>query len=554
MSTAWRSRAITLTLALFCGWLGGWTLRSSVKRETSRHETAAIARQSDPLNSAEITRENAEQPVAFFDRLHAALSIQDRAKRERAIAALADDLDVAQIRQTLERVATSHIPNRKAVMAQLFARWGELDPLAAMAFVSELPKLSDRSDAVNAVLNAWMERDPDAAEKWVRALPGGALRNAAWETMILAHAAADPARALVLAQDAKITWGFESPIAEAIFGNWAVNDPKTAAARAFQLREGNLRTNGLQIIAKQWAETDPEEAIKWAQSLPDRLVPGRVSFDGKEVFGGADRTNTATEILGPWLKQDRDTVLRWLTDLPDDPWKTAMVSVACVENVKTTLDAQLAVQLAHLIPRGEQRNEMLSGGATHLTELDPNAGLAMLSHETDKDARLNILEGLATNLKGDNLLAALREVQADGTAIGNLARWADPETAARWALQQPESEKYLPKIGAAWLIKDPERAEEAVRTLPAPLRDDVLYHAALSFQSGGSRQKVIKGFEQAARWIPEIANPVLKQSTYRKLGERWLQIEPESARRWLESAPIADGLKNELLKPQAAGE
>jgi hypothetical protein len=548
MNTAWQTRAITLTLALFCGWLGGWALRNVFARETNQHK-AAIARQSDQLNPAEMARANRVQPVAFFDRLHEALGIQDRAKRKRAIASLADDLDASQVCQNLERVAASHIPNRKEVMTQLFARWGELVPIAAMAFVNELPKLTDRPDAVSAVLNAWMEHDPAAAEKWVRTLPAGALRNEVWITVILAHAASDPARALVLAQQAIISWSSSSTIAEAIFGNWTLNDPKTAAARAFQLPEGMLRTDALQIVAKQWAETDPAQAIKWAQSLPDRLVPERVSLGGSATYRGADRTNTTTEILGPWLRRDRDAVFQWLADLPDDPWKTSMVSTACKYSVENLRDPEMTVQMARFLPQGgEMRYGMLCEGAIQLAEHDPKAGLAMLSYETDKAARLTILEGLASSLKGDDLLTALREVQADGTAIGNLTRWADPETAAHWALQQPESEKYLPKIGAAWLVKDPEGAQEFVRTLPPPLRDDALSRAVLTFESG-PREVAIQKFERAAVLIPEIANPELRESTYRKLAEHWLWIEPASARRWIESAPIASGLKNELLKP-----
>jgi hypothetical protein len=526
-----------------------------VKHEGGHHEStvASPASKVDSIGSGFDSRSGGDKTAEFFDRLHVALGIRDQTKRARVIAGLADNLDVARVREALDRIQKSHIPNRKEIMAQLFARWGEIDPLAAMDFAQTMEKASERSDAVSAVLNGWMEHDPAAAEKWVSALPIGAMKNAAWQTVILAHAASDPSRALALAQQTRLPWQTQSFISEAIFGNWTMNDPKEAAAQAGRLPWGFMRMEALNVVAKQWAEADPEEAITWAQSLPDRLVSERVHFGGRTVMGGADRTNTTIEIMGPWLRRDSDAAFRWLSQLPDDPWKTAIVSAACTDSVDSAHDPKLAVELAHLIPEGEQRDEMLSSGADRLSELNVKVGLAMLSHETDSRARLTILEGLANNLKGEDLLAALHQVQSDGTPIGNLIHWADPETAAHWAAQQPNAELLFRGIGVAWLRKDPERAEEFVRTLPPALKDGVYLRAVEAFYPGPETpQEAAAKFERATRWIPDISNPTMRQSAYRKLAERWLNTEPDSARRWIDSIPIPPKMRSDLLKKRSS--
>jgi hypothetical protein len=109
----------------------------------------------------------------FIARLHTALAVQNRGKRNRAIAAIADELDAAEIQEALQRVAGMHISDRQAVLAQLFARWGAIDPHAALAFVKSLSKSSDRREAVEAIINGWMETDSDAVEQWIGALPEG---------------------------------------------------------------------------------------------------------------------------------------------------------------------------------------------------------------------------------------------------------------------------------------------------------------------------------------------------------------------------------------------
>lgn len=58
-------------------------------------------------------------------------------------------------------------------------------------------------------------------------------------------------------------------------------------------------------------------------------------------------------------------------------------------------------------------------------------------------------------------------------------------------------------------------------------------------------------FEKAALWIPQISDPAMRQSAYRKLGESWLKTEPVSARNWINSIPISAELKNQLLKTQS---
>jgi hypothetical protein len=481
--------------------------------------------------------------------LHEVMGNPNREQRKRIIAGLADNLDGAQIREALGRVIQSRIPNRKEVMDQLFARWGEIEPLAAMEFAKSLTRRSDKHDATIAILNGWMEVDPAAAEKWAGEQPNGALRNTAWETIIVACAADDPMHALALAQKIGLPWGNTRCIGETIFGPWAERDPAGAAAQATQLPKGYLRTDAQCVVAIQWAETDPARAIAWAESLPD-LLPNNPEGFVMTTSVGAERSNTAKRIVDTWLKRDPDAAIRWLSQLPDDPWKTLMLINACTQNIESAPDPRIALQLANLLPEGGRRTEALYHTADRLGQIDTENALALLSLEMSDQAKRPIISGLAENLKGEDLLSALSQAQARGFPLGDASRWADPETAIGWAVQQSDNEKYLPKIAAAWMAKDPERAQEFVRTLPVPVKDGALSGAVESslYRGPESPQEMAKKFERTGQWIPEIADPTLRQTTYRKLAQRWLQVEPESAHRWIDSIPISAELKSELLK------
>lgn len=550
---AWLFPAFKLSLALAIGWGIGKTLRSTHERVEERR---AIAAASDNGASAtlptEPTPETTGAALEVFKRLHLALGIQDPEKRERAIGNLADNLDAAQIRAALERLAGSRIPFRKEAMAQLFARWGEIEPLAAMEFALELRRSSDRSDAVSAVLDGWMERDPAAAEKSVRALPGGPVRNAAWRAMITACAAVDRSHAIALAEQMRFGWA-PTDVAESIFGTWALDDPQSAAANAVQLSEGWLRTESLKIVAGQWAEADPEQAITWACSLPDQLIPEPPEAAASTTMCGADRTTTVRDIMEVWLKHDEDAVVHWLSELPDDPWKKFMIFAAGERNTEL-LSPRSAVQLAELLPDGEGRAQMLINAARRMCEQDVRTGTDILTYATDQKSRVMIMSGLAKELKGDDLIEALRQVDSTGASPGTFWRWADPETAARWAAQQPNANPYLFGSATEWMAKDQEHAEEFVRALPVSQRDGVYSQMIQDslYRGFRSQQEVVSNFEKMSRLIPEIVDPNAKQTAYRKLAARWIEVDAASGRRWLDSIPIPAAEKAGMLKPQAA--
>jgi hypothetical protein len=547
------TRMLLILAATICGCGTGWFLHAGIKGRTSKDSAAA---QRTTGESAAVAISNSEpgaavdEPNGFFDRLHEALGVSNRSKRERMIAGLTEGLDAAEIREALTHLARSRIPNRKETMVQLFARWGELDPMAALEFARSMARTSDQREATLAVLNGWMEVDPVAAEKWVREQPPGSLRNAAWEAVILAYAGDNPVHALALAREIRLSWRNLGDIPERIFGPWALRDPAGAAVVAAQLPSGVLRMDAQRVVAEQWAESDPAKAIEWADTLPDRLPTEEMGFGGMTIIAGADRSNAAKFIVNTWLKRDADAVVRWLDGLPDDSWKTLIITHACTQNTESTHDPRIALQLVNLLPEGERREDALHHTGRRLAQIDSEKALELLSLETSPQARGSIMSGFAETFRGDSLVTALRQIQSDPGVLSGVMRWSDPATAVQWAVQQPNNESYLPRIAGAWMVKEPERGEEFARTLSPELRASAFSNAIeSSLVWWGQPQEQLKAMlQRASQWIPEIADPTARQSAYRKIGERWIRFDPEPARRWIESAPLSSEVKSELLK------
>src|SRR5204863_4373512 len=121
-------------------------------------------------------------------------------------------------------------PLRAEVLQLLIGRWGEEDPVAALAGAEALPTIMKR-DAISAVLEVWSRMDLNAMMTWAEQLPPGPFRNEAWQQLVGTVAVEDPQRALELSK--KLPSGtFRDNSLFPIFSTWAQTDPAGAATRA----------------------------------------------------------------------------------------------------------------------------------------------------------------------------------------------------------------------------------------------------------------------------------------------------------------------------------
>jgi hypothetical protein len=163
-------------------------------------------------------------------------------------------------------------------------------------------------------------------------LPDGSLKNPAWQTVLVSEAASDPKTALARLLPLKLPWSANQDILNAIFARWTIANPADAAASVALLTVSGLKTTAVGIVARQWAETDVQAALAWAQSLPQSPPTTAPTIGLTQTFAGADRINSLTAILETWMNHDLDSALNWVSQLPDGPERVALVSRACSVN------------------------------------------------------------------------------------------------------------------------------------------------------------------------------------------------------------------------------
>src|SRR2546423_450407 len=81
-----------------------------------------------------------------------------------------------------------------------------------------------------------------------------------------------------------------------------LDDPHAWIARVSKMPEGS-RANGMERIARAWAQQMPEEAVAWAESLPS----------------GEVRNGAAAAIAASWAAKDPQGAAEWVTSMPAGP-------------------------------------------------------------------------------------------------------------------------------------------------------------------------------------------------------------------------------------------
>lgn len=536
------------------GVASGWWFAPLPAKESHPAPTPSAAAQGANFSTAESDRPS-RPPVDFFSRLNIASGIRLHEKRVQEFFNIAADLDATQIQDAIARVEKLRIGDRDEVMAQLFARWGELDPHAAMAAAQALSRAAERERAANAVLGGWIENDPRAAEQWVTALPEGALKSSASKTLIGALAVSDPPHALALAQERKLAWQASEEIVGTIFDAWIGNNAPEAAAHAAQLPPGELRAAALRRVAGEWARVDLPQALAWADSVPDQ----EFTAGSMNTFG----TGPLFSVLRTWVDGDSAAAVRWLQQLPEGDKRASLVSSAATFLRSAGPTPEIATQLALMLPEGTRRDNALQGFAQQIASWQPDAALAWVRGQSDPELRRVILSGLLSHLSGSALLDALQFAQTldvngkEGViaveTMGGRSGWglADPASLADWAVRQPNNQQYLNRIASSWIDKDADRAAAWLQTLPTPARDEALHgvvNAALSRISSESPFDTAAHFQRAERWIALLSSEPSRQSSYELLAERWLAMDADAARAWIDVSPLPAATKTRLLQ------
>lgn len=204
--------------------------------------------------------------------------------------------DVASLdpRLALEMADDLPVGERASSLSDVFTAWAARDPAEAARVGEELPSPRDRAAALDAVGALWAEDDGQAAFEWANRYEAPGSRRVALESVVDA---------------------------------WARREPEAAALSLAALPPSDVfRQRLLDRVAAGWASADVDEALAWAESLPNPLEreatattilmelaasqPERAAEHAARLSDGK-MSPLVDKVVTLWAARDRSSAARW---------------------------------------------------------------------------------------------------------------------------------------------------------------------------------------------------------------------------------------------------
>lgn len=205
-------------------------------------------------------------------------------------------------------------PAVKADLLKEFApAWFQQDPEAAVQWLATLPASQVNAEAMGGVLAEFKDFPPEAMRDWALRLPEGPLREALARESVSGTVISDPRKALEQLP-------FNDPASrraatEEIVKQWAETEPRQALDHL--LATPGVEPGNFSTLVENWTDHDPAGASAWAAALPtgpDRdgavrgLIASLTNSEGNpdipaaliwalELSDSAQRLETAKDLL-----------------------------------------------------------------------------------------------------------------------------------------------------------------------------------------------------------------------------------------------------------------
>ena len=192
------------------------------------------------------------------------------------------------------------LPNatRRAELIESSINPHDKQPARDLPLALRLPEGQNRIDTIGRLLGDWTKTDPDAALAWLRAHDDPSLAPAA------------------------------ASVQKTLLATLAATDPAAAVARWQALPDSAARAEAVFPVAQAWAKTDPAAATQWlADQLPP-LPPVNLNHPALATLSPEEREAALKDsrrwhysglgsLLQEWAKTDPDAALAWAETIPD---------------------------------------------------------------------------------------------------------------------------------------------------------------------------------------------------------------------------------------------
>ncbi|HPA19013.1 MAG TPA: hypothetical protein PLU30_14790 [Verrucomicrobiae bacterium] len=329
--------------------------------------------------------------------------------------------------------------------------------------------------------------------------------------------------------------------------------------RLLKLLEG-LNPNNLDSVLAAFNEVSGDsfenlEAYRF-------LIYAWSRFDPKAAMGyaieklGMRGTFVAQPAMANWVRTDAEGALAWAKSLGGNQSQFAVGGV--LYQLASIDPAQAAKRLATI--EGGTSNaryaEMIAG---QYARQDPVAAAAWAQTLTDPAAQRDALDRIAREWVNKDPAAAAQWVQ-QGAAQYDMSDAArrvaqqmaqqNPAQAIAWANQLPQGDERVSAIASAvgqWAEKDPNSAGTWLNSnvTAGPEGDRII--------SSYARNIANQDPAAAIQWASSISDANSRTHITVDLARDWYRRDQAAAESWLQSAPLTEEQKREVMRPSRYG-
>lgn len=341
----------------------------------------------------------------------------------------------------------------------LYSRWGELNPEGAKTALEGASKSGNpifKFAGAAALAGGWMEKDPDAFIKWVTESKEGEaeasreMRSTMMNAALVGMANIDPATAEKLIASApkeRRAWMILD-MAE----NDPNVDPRDAATRALaEAGEDNGQRNSVHWrLARMLASKDPQEAIKYAETLPEK-----------------ERGNYYQSGFESWMKKDKVEAMKWVTQQPES---VQTESVRGMRGQFDDMNYDETVKFAEQLG-SKAGEEVWFSALSEKARKNPQEAIAYLPNVPEERRHFSYQEISQNWTKKDSQAASewiydLEPGKEKDHAIEGMVRelkGKEPDSSTIWAASVEDEkmrERLVQENAKVWLKRDRPAAEE----------------------------------------------------------------------------------------------
>ena len=320
-----------------------------------------------------------------------------------------------------------------------------------------------------------------------------------------------------------------------VYYRWGAVDPAAAFAQARTLPPHD-REQAVDMVMHGLIRRQPAQACSLLATVPPGSDPGALG----ELQNPTWRRRMLESAFDTWTKKDPAAAAGFYDRLPSDQLADHFVW-QIAENWASQNPAAALDWASHLT--GKARTSALQGGLKSWAETDPAKALDYLARLPDNHHQDDLENGLiqgwvahspaeaakwADSLKGDAAVSALSSVAQHWVQ-------SDANAAAAWAAglssEQAQAEAW-PVVARQLATDDPEAAERWLGSLPAGVNQDEAIYAYCEMSGPGNDPVKLYGWEQ------RIRNPQRRDQVTAENLSKWLDEQPEAARRWIDQAKL----------------